>query len=258
MLNMLKVDFIRLRKSSAFWLLLFGMLIIAFVFMIIQKTAMDYSVPLSRVIFLPMSMYGLAVSAFISTFVGTDFSDGFIRNKLLFLNNRNNYVISQIIVCCTACAIVYVIITAFSAGVGYFFFENNVKGIDSIRFFLLGFGTSLVSGCLFCVITILCRNKTRAIICCMGLAFLTLVLAMHTNSILVQTMYKNGILNPNYIDGFRRVLISILHDLNPCGQASQLSSWKVWHPIRMMIMDIILICSLSTLGCLVFQRKDIN
>ena len=258
MIRILRADFIRLRKNFAFLVSLIGMLVLTSIFMFIQATSMDYTVPLSRVIFLPMSMYGLAMSAFVSTFVGTDFSDGFIRNKLLTTNRRSNYVISQIIVCCTACAIVYIVVTAFAAGVGQFFFENDVKGTDFILFFVLGLGMSLVSGCLFSVITLVCSNKTHAIVWCMGLAFIMLVLAMHTNSVLVQTAYKDGSLNPKYVDGFRRALNSILHDLNPCGQAAQLSSWEVWHPIRMIIMDIPLIFGLSALGCLLFQRKNIN
>lgn len=258
MIKMLRADFIRLRKSSAFHLSIIGMLVLASAFMLIQATSMDYTVPLSRVIFLPMSMYGIATAAFVSTFVGTDFSDGFIRNKLLTASHRSSYVFSEIIVSCTGCAVIYAIVTAYSALVGQLFFENNVKGIDFVLFFVLGFGMSLVTGCLFSVITLICGNKTHAIIWCMGLAFVMLVLAMRTNSILVQTEYKDGILNPKYVDGFRRTINSILHDLNPCGQASQLSSWEVWHPARMILLDLPVIAGLSALGIMLFRRKDIK
>ena len=258
MIKILRSDFIRLSKSFAFRLSLIVMLALTSVFMFIQATAMDYTVPLSRVIFLPMSMYGLAMSAFVSAFVGADFSDGFIRNKLLTANRRSGYVLSEIIVSCVGCAIVYIVVTAFATGVGQLFFENDVKGIDYIRFFALGFGMSLVTGCLFSVITLICGNKTQAIIWCMGLAFVMLVLAMHTNSILVQTEYKDGILNPKYVDGFRRAFNGILHDLNPCGQASQLSSWEVWHPVRMIILDIPMIGCLIALGCMLFHKKNIK
>lgn len=258
MIKRLRADLMRLKKSFAFRLSLLAMLAAASIFMFMQATSMDYTVPLSRVIFLPMSMYGLAASAFVSTFIGTDFSDGFIRNKLLAANRRSDYVISQIIVSCIACVIIYIVVTMFTFGVGRFFFENDVQGTDFIRLFALGFGMSIVTGCLFSVMTLLCGNKTQAIIWCMGLAFLMLVLAMHTNSVLVQTEYKNGILNPKYIDGFRRTLNSILHDINPYGQASQLSSWAVWHPTRMILLDIPLVCGISALGCLFFQRKDIK
>ena len=81
MIRLMRADLIRLIKSRAFRLSLAGMMALSAAFMVMQATAMDYSVPLSRVIFLPMSMYGVAAAALVSVFVGTDFSDGFIRMK---------------------------------------------------------------------------------------------------------------------------------------------------------------------------------
>ena len=59
MIRMLRADLKRLWKSAALRLSLIGMLVLASAFMAIQATSMDYTVPLSRVIFLPMSMYGV-------------------------------------------------------------------------------------------------------------------------------------------------------------------------------------------------------
>ena len=69
MINNLKADFMRLRNSIAFRISLIVMLLFSAVFMFIQATAMDYTVPLSRVIFLPISMYGVTMAAFVSVFV---------------------------------------------------------------------------------------------------------------------------------------------------------------------------------------------
>lgn len=258
MIKLLRADFIRLRRSLAFKLSIVGMLALAALFMLIQATDMEYTVPLSRVVFLPMSMYGVAMSAFISVFVGTDFSDGFIRNKLLTVSQRRSIVISQIVVSCTACAAVYILITAFSAGIGQFFFENDVKGTTLFSYFIIGLGMCAATGCLFSIITMLCGNKTHAVIWCMGLAFGMLFLCLHTNEVLVQKEYKDGILNPHYVGGFRRTLNSILHDINPCGQAAQLSSWEVWHPLRIVLLDLLLVIGVTALGCGLFNKKDIN
>lgn len=258
MIRMLRADLKRLWKSAALRLSLIGMLALASAFMAIQATSMDYTVPLSRVIFLPMSMYGVFMGAMVSVFVGTDFSDGFIRNKLLAADHRSSLVLAQILVSCIACAIVYAIVTLFTAGVGQFFFENNADSLTFIRFFFLGLGMSLTTGCLYAVITLLCGNKTQAVILCMGLAFVMLFLAMHTNSILVQPEFKDGVLNPKYVGGIRRFLSGILHDLNPCGQAAQLSTWEVWNPVRIAVLDLTMIAGMSALGCGLFRRKNIN
>ncbi len=258
MRRMLRADFARLKKSFAFRLSLVGMLLTAAVFMGIQATAMDYFVPLSRVIFLPMSMYGIAMAAFVSVFVGTDFSGGFIRNKLLAAKKRGSLVLSQIVVSCTGCLIVYSAVTAFTAGAGRFFFEDNVDAAAFVRFFIMGMGMSVATGCLFTALTVLCGNKTRAVVLCMGLAFGMLFLCLHTNSVLVQTEYRNGALNPHYVGGIRRAICGILHDLNPCGQAAQLSAWEVWHPARALIMSLAVSAGSSAVGCLLFRRKDVR
>lgn len=258
MSDLLRADLIRLGRSASFHLLLIAMLGLSAAFMAIQATAMDYTVPLSRVIFLPMSMYGAAMAAFVSLFVGTDFSDGFIRNKLLVARNRNILVVSQILASCIACLIVYTVVTVFTAGVGRFFFENNVDMSTLLRLYGIGIGMCLATGCLFCVITLLCGNKTRAIVWCMALAFGMLFLAMHTNGKLVQPEYKDGVLNAKYVGGVRRVVYGILHDLNPCGQAAQLSTWEVWHPVRAILSNLAVISVASTLGCILFEKKDIK
>ena len=258
MRNMLRADFARLQKSFAFHVSLVGMLLMAAVFMRIQASAMDYSVPLSRVIFLPMSMYGIAMAAFVSVFVGTDFSNGFSRNKLIVAKKRGSLVLSQIVVSCGGCLIVYSAVTAFSAGVGSFFFENNVDASTFVHFFILGMGMSVATGCLFTVLTVLCGSKTRAIVLCMGLAFGMLFLCLHTNAVLVQTEYKNSTLNPHYVGGIRRWICGILHDLNPCGQAAQLSAWEVWHPTRALIMSLAMAAGSSALGCLLFYKQDVR
>ena len=86
----------------------------------------------------------------------------------------------------------------------------------------------------------------------------SLFLAMHTNSILVQPEFKDGVLNPKYVGGIRRFLCGILHDLNPCGQAAQLSTWEVWNPVRIVVLDLTMIAGMSALGCGLFRRKNIN
>mgnify|MGYP007102609244 CR=1 FL=1 len=43
---------------------------------------------------------------------------------------------------------------------------------------------SAAIACLFCVITLLCGDQTRAVVWCMGISFGMLFLSLHTNQIL--------------------------------------------------------------------------
>ena len=258
MRKQLSANFHRLWKCRSFWLFLGGMLCLASVFMIMQYTAMDYTVPLSRVIFLPLSLYGIAAAAFVSVFVGTDFGDGFIRNKILSAHSRNHVVIAHLITSCTGCVLVYLAVTFFSLGVGAFFFDKDVTTNSFILFLFLGIGMSIAYGTIFCVTTLLCGNKTQAIIWCMMAAMLMLFLSLHTNQILIQTKFKDGVLNPHYTEGMKRIIYGILHDINPCGQAAQLTTWSYFEPIRGLLCNILWILVGTYLGCQLFKKKDIK
>lgn len=256
--KLVNANFSRLWRSRTFGFYIISMIAFASAFMAMQAFAMDYTVPLSRVIFLPLSLYGIVSAAFVSVFVGTDFSDGVVRNKLLAGNRRRDFVISHILVSCVSCICVYVIVSLFTLAVGKFIFENNVETDALIFHFLLGIGMSGAVGCLFCVITLSCGSKTNAVIWCMGIAFGLMFLSMHTNQQLVQTEFQDGLPNPHYISGVRRMLYGFLHDLNPYGQAVQLTVWEVWNPIRAVICDLVWIVVGTFAGCSVFRRKDIR
>lgn len=194
MIKFFRADLCRLRKSPAFWLCLGGMLLICAGLMFMQATAMEYTVPLSRVIFLPLSLYGVGTAAFVSFFVGEEFGGGFIRNKLLAARCRGDCLLSLIAASCVGCILIYVVMTVFTGGLGAFFFENNVETSILLCYFLLGTGTSTALGCLFAVITLLCGNQAKGVLWCMAFAFGMLFLCLHTNSVLVQPEYKDGIL----------------------------------------------------------------
>lgn len=74
---------------------------------------------------------------------------------------------------------------------------------------------------------------------------------------MIQTEYKDGVLNPAYVDGFAKVVYSVLHDLNPSGQAAQLSAMEVFKPIRFVLCDLFWIL-IAGAGCVIFNQKNIQ
>lgn len=255
--RLFSADAVRMFRSKWFWLCLGGMLAVAAAFMGMQYTAMDYTVPLSRVIFLPMSFYGIAAAALVSLFVGEDFSDGFIRNKILAGSARFPIFASNLLVSCLACTVIYWVITLLTASVGRLLFETDVSAGDFWAYLAMGMGMCVAYGSIYCTITMVCGNKTTAVLLCMGLAFFLLVGCLHTNQILVQPEYKNGIPNPAYVEGAVKTLYGILHDLNPTGQAAQLSAMNIFHPARWILCDLLWILAAGA-GCAIFQRNNIR
>jgi len=103
----------------------------------------------------------------------------------------------------------------------------------------------------------LCGSKTTAAVLCMGVAFFLLFASLHTNQIMVQPEYKNGALNPSYVSGFAKRIYALLHDLNPTGQAAQLSTMDIFHPFRFFLCDFAWLLP-SGVGLGLFNRKNIQ
>uniref|UniRef100_UPI0040559F47 hypothetical protein n=1 Tax=Agathobacter sp. TaxID=2021311 RepID=UPI0040559F47 len=257
MRKLLSADTFRMFHSKWCWLCLGSMLAMSVAFVVMQYTAMDYTVPLSRVIFLPMSFYGVAVAALISLFVGEDFGDGFIRNKIIAGRSRCQIYMSSLMVSWGACIFVYLATTLFTAALGCLLFEIDVAPAGFIQYLAMGVGMCLTYGGIYCTLTMLSGNRVTSVALCMGLAFFLLFACLHTNQVMVQPEFKDGSLNPAYVDGLAKSIYAVLHDLNPSGQAAQLSAMQIFEPVRWIACNLAWIL-MACAGNILFHRKNIQ
>ncbi len=258
MSRLLRADFYHVFCKKWLWLCTLCMMLSAVFFCWMQYTAMDYAVALDRVIFLPMAFYGVAAAGLISIVIGEDFSDGVIRNKIVSGKSKVSIYLSQMIVSCTACITVYTATILTSYRIGVNLFENNVRAEKFLLFFVLGIGTCMVFGSVFCTITVLTGNKAVSAVQCMGLSFVLLYLAMHLNSILVQPEYKNDVLNIHYVGGVKRTVFEWVHMVNPFGQAARLSQMECENPVRYMLAVMITVILTGVIGAMTFRKRDIK
>ena len=243
MSRVFRADIYRMYRGRRFWLFSAAMFAVSVVFIVMQHTAMDYVVKLDRVLFLPMTFYGILTAALLSLFVGEDFSDGVIRNKIIAGRSRREIYRSGLLVCWTACVAVYILSLAATLGIGMHFFENNVDAETLGIYFLMGIFMCLAMGSIFYLLSVLIADKAAAVMSCMGLAFCMLILCLHTNQVMIH--------HPNIVYG-------MLHDINPMGQAAQLSMMKYLSLSRWIGCDVFWILTAWTLGNQFFEHKDIK
>lgn len=258
MRRLLRADMYRMYHNKKIVIAYFAMAAVAGMMIMMQYTAMDYAVPLSRVIFLPMTFYGLVAAAFVSFFVGEDFSEGTVRNKIVAGNRRSHIYLSQLFCVWTASLLLYLLTLLLTVSVSLPMFEKNVTGGEIVSFAVYGCFTVLAIGSIFCLISVCIGNRSVAVTVCMGMAFFMLFLCLHTNQIIAQSPYKDGIVNSHYIEGGKRLFYELVHDINPMGQIAQLSEMKLLNPIRWIGADIVWICLAIIVGCMCFGKKDIR
>ena len=86
--RILKAELYRIVHEKWLMIASIGMILFSCGFIAMQKTAMGYTVGIDRVLFLPMVVYGIVISVLVSVFACEEFDDGFIKNKIIAVNNR--------------------------------------------------------------------------------------------------------------------------------------------------------------------------
>lgn len=274
MRNLLSANFLRLRHSVIFW----GSLAVnaffgAFLLYthLSDRARFGIEFTLDEIFFGYAMIAGLVMAVFVSTFLGTEYSDGAIRNKLSVGAARRDVYLANLIA-----------VTA--AGVlscGAFMLAALLAGVPFVGFFTVGAKVvltallgSLVMCMAFCslytLVSMNCTRKAVAAIACILLFFALMMAIVYVNgkleappeitdfSLVDGEFVSRTMPNPRYLDESSRAVYEFLADLLPTGQAIHYFTLTMAHPLRMILASLA-VTAASTLGGLVlFQRKDLK
>lgn len=286
MTKLLSANFLRLWKSRVFWvsLAVCAALSVASAFGSFQfqvSTGADLSVPevaqykalLEEQFFNYASFIGILSAALIALFLGTEYSDGTIRNKLAVGHSRLSLYFANLI-------------TGFAGSLlcmaGYML-SCLAVGAPLLGWFtrpapllLTAIGGSVVMLAAFCAIftfvTMNCAKKSTSVAVCLLGAFVALIAAAVLYSMLDAPefitdyeMTVNGQVtgiatepNPFYLSGPKRTVYQFLYDLLPTGQALQYTMLTFTDPVKLMALSAAVCAAFSAIGAALFRRKDLK
>lgn len=276
--------FFRMMKKIVFWILLICMF--AYGVYSASNVASEASAgfAIDGCVFEFAPFMGLVAAVFISLFVGSEYSDGTIRNKLVVGHSRMRIYLANLIVCSIACVLISL---AYAAGI---IMVGSSKGGELLT------ETSIVSMCLICsvlvsiafasimtMLAMLNTNKAGNVVVSMILALVLLVSSSYIYQRLGEPeMYDNYVSvneagvptqveqlpNPLYIDGTSRAVLEVVNDLLPSGQAMQLAvafdSEGITNkdienvPYRWLGYSLLVILLTSGMGIVLFRKKEIR
>ena len=214
------------------------------------------------------------VAVFMGLFVGADYSDGTIRNKLMIGHRRSSIYFANYVTCYAATLIfnfVY-IITVFVLSLIMF---GNATFNHAHFFVNLGFMiiTSAALVALFLFFAMLINNKAAASVTLLTLAIAMWCSAMLLTERLAQTEYFSDIYyvneegeviqdqsvkNPQYLTGIKREIYEFVDDFLPSTQYYQILQWNVERPIRFLLCDAAMVLVMTGAGVFMFKRKDLK
>ncbi len=276
MCNCLRADFVRLFRSLFFWIL------IIFLFGSGVLSTFDGSNrALDNDLLTAVSAVMILGPIFTAFFIGTDYSDGTIRNKLIVGNSRAAVWFSNLIVCCAAAELMClsfllpIVILGPIAGRGY------VLTAEELLFRLLIENIALFALiALVVLIAMLVKSRSSAIVIGTLLSLGLFICASVIATRLREPEYYQGMMyvdedgnirydtetkeeNPTYIgNGTTRKVLEVVYDVLPSGQMIQVSSmWEEYdsaHGGLLLLYSAGVLAAAILIGVPTFQRGDLK
>ena len=277
MSKLLRGNFVRLFKSRIFWICTAAIFCSAVFIMQMGGRAIEVrNVTMDEYFFYLGPMVSLFFSVFISMFIGTEHSDGTVRNKLIIGYSRKQVYLAYFLTCLGGIGIMLAV-----------WFLGGLTGIPLIGLWKTGAAAvitnilitvlySAVLTAIFVCFSVMMQNKAASAVAQIVFALL-LILA---GSTLYNRLYEpeqisgmvlvNGEIimsepepNPMYIGGALRQICIALVNMLPTGQGILMLNWDSSGSVPILIplqiaSSIVLAIVITALGVLVFRRKDLK
>lgn len=283
MTRLLHAGFYRLKKNKVLGGCLLAIITYELFVLLSQYRSMikeGYEYTLDPLYFNFLALIGILTSILVSLFIGTDYHDGTIRNKLICGASRTSVYLSNFIMM-ASCGI-FCVLTGYAVALGlglplFGSFEMPVSAVLALSLISILFTLAYVS--IFHMVSMTCSSKTTSAVCCILLAFALLFIASMLLSSLAQPEYieqlsassmKAGqivttedavletVKNPAYLSGVKREIYQNIMDFLPSGQMVQLLNGGDIHIFRAAFYSIFIIVGTNMIGLRIFKKKDIK
>lgn len=278
MSKLLSADFTRLRKSKEFWLCAAAILSLSVI--IIYNGAQSASSMAERGFvrhlddyYFQLAPYVDAITAvFISLFLGVEYSDGTIKNKLIAGHTRKNIYLANFLTCLTGSIVIHTL--WFIGGLPGLYligsFEMGSSG--AIAYFFVSVGFAAAFSAIFVLIGTLSQNRSHTVVFLLFLWWAITFTASGINDRLQEPEFNGGNMamidgcfvmteetpNPLYLSGSIRTTFEWLYRFLPSGQAVAMSNTEITIPALDIALSILVTIIVTAIGIQLFRKKDIK
>lgn len=281
MYNLVSANFAKLKKDKFFWFAFFLMLSWSMIQLLapLIESAQTPTLELPALDALFVEYYPLIgglCAILTGLFIGREYSDGTIRNKVIAGHSRVAIYLANFVVSTAAGWLLNIawIIPMLFIGIPCFgMFSNPLTiGIYTLVSFLMIAALTAI----FTVFAMLISNKTNSnisIIC--AFLFMLMLASACYNQLCEPEMIQGGDIvvaedgnvsietlepqnNPAYVSGNTRKILTFTRDFLPTGQAIQMSNEEKIDPQIMLLYSSVIIVLSTGIGIMVFRKKDLK
>lgn len=279
MTNLLLTNLRRLVKTRAFQLTAAAVAAIGLfeIFMMYRDSILEQETAyFDGGLFSFAAMGAFALAAVVSLFVGSEYSDGTIRNKIVVGHHRATVYLSMLMTSVIAEVLLILVWTAAYLIPGVILMEGANPFRVYLCLYLAMFLELAVFSAIFTLLTMTMGSKAGAAVVCILCALLFFMQAVVVESMLEEPEFyspdivisEDGSMvmegepepNPNYIpEGSpKRAFYNFLTDFMPGGQALQIAEQSTDSLVKICLYDIGWLVVLTVAGVLIFRRKDLK
>ena len=189
-------------------------------------------------------------SVFAALFIGSDYSGGTLRNKLIAGHRRSHIYLANLLTCSLAGIVLCIAFVIPQGTLGLLLGGKFQSAPAKLLFYwFLSLALMIAFAALFTLIAMLCQNKSHTVAGCILLVFVLFFFGGCIYSALSEPEYlpgysytENGVTveepemkNPNYISGTKRQVYEFLQDFTPGGQMLQISNMNAETPAMLAL-----------------------
>ena len=275
MAKLLRANLSRLWKSRIFYVGLIFMLLLN-VFLVLDGWnfgRQGYPEPLEDMLFQNCIIIGFVSAVVVGMFLGTEYSDGTIRNKIAVGHTRASIYLANLIVCAAASALLLLISLALGFGLGSFLLDPLGLPMKVLLLYTcIGLLTTVSFASIYMLVAMLSPSKASGAVLCLVLALVLLFATSAVEGALTEPeMVQDFVMsvdgtpnlgephpNPRYVTGTKRAVLEVIYDILPTGQAFQISNNECAHPARLPAFSLLVALVTSAAGALLFRRRDLK
>lgn len=271
MRKLLRANFYCLRRSKLLWLCFLGAFVLSAFFMV-QLSGGDAELPsLDMAILQVFPFLPILYAAFISLFLGLDYQDGTMRNKLVIGHARGAVYLSALTTGIVGC---FAILLGWFAGgmigivrLGWFVAPTKALLLYAAAILLL----TAAEAAILTLVAMLVTNRAVSSVVSILLIFALLLLSstlynalcepeLAASAVATGNGFEFGAPQPNadYVSGVRRVIYQFIIDALPTGQAILLANQELARPALSLCASACIVLLTVAVGMIIFRRKDLK
>lgn len=274
--NLIGANFDRLFKSKIFRFALLA--VAAFTLFTVN---MECTVALQNnsdkgfeeVAFRMLPYFGIFIACYLSIFLGTDYSDMTVRNKLISGHSRREVYGANLFVCCAASLILFAVWAAIAFCVSAAYYGTASVNATVLGKLSAGIFTVLSLTSIFAALAQTAGGRREAVVAAIILALVIVLMGSYFYNALcepqtiaegVYISAEEGVVigpekpNPAYVGGNMRAVYQAMLIVVPAGQQILIACEKIENPVTMIAASLAICLLVTAAGYMIFAKKDLK